>query len=91
MDGNKVPQDLVTKVGEAFESILEEACLCWLCSLNLFFMHMYNFGLLMLTSFKQANQVRAENSEDMSVSCAISIVFKRRPDLRFDIWYNNVF
>ncbi|XP_017237285.1 polyamine oxidase 2 isoform X1 [Daucus carota subsp. sativus] len=84
MDGNKVPQDLVTKVGEAFESILEEACLCWLCSLNLFFMHMYNFGLLMLTSFKQANQVRAENSEDMSVSCAISIVFKRRPDLRLD-------
>ncbi|WOG91846.1 hypothetical protein DCAR_0311101 [Daucus carota subsp. sativus] len=55
MDGNKVPQDLVTKVGEAFESILEEA-----------------------------NQVRAENSEDMSVSCAISIVFKRRPDLRLD-------
>ncbi|KAL8126887.1 polyamine oxidase 2-like isoform X2 [Apium graveolens] len=55
MDGNKVPQDLVTKVGEAFESILEEA-----------------------------NQVRAENSKDMSVSRAISIVFKRRPDLRLD-------
>lgn len=24
MDGNQVPQDLVTKVGEAFESILKE-------------------------------------------------------------------
>lgn len=26
MDGNQVPQDLVTKVGEAFESILKEVC-----------------------------------------------------------------
>ncbi|KAF5731356.1 putative amine oxidase [Tripterygium wilfordii] len=26
MDGNQVPQDLVTKVGEVFESILKEAC-----------------------------------------------------------------
>lgn len=26
MDGNQVPQELVTKVGEAFESILKEAC-----------------------------------------------------------------
>lgn len=25
MDGNQVPQELVTKVGEAFESILKEA------------------------------------------------------------------
>lgn len=25
MDGNQVPQDLVTKVGEVFESILKEA------------------------------------------------------------------
>lgn len=26
MDGNQVPQELVSKVGEAFERILEEAC-----------------------------------------------------------------
>lgn len=26
MDGNQVPQDLVTKVGETFESILKEVC-----------------------------------------------------------------
>lgn len=55
MDGNQVPQELVTKVGEAFESILEEA-----------------------------NRVRTENSEDMSIFRALSIVFERRPDLRLD-------
>ncbi|KAK1388721.1 putative polyamine oxidase 2 [Heracleum sosnowskyi] len=55
MAGNKVPQELVTEVGEAFKSIMDEA-----------------------------NQVRAENSEDMSVSRAISVVFERRPDLRLD-------
>jgi polyamine oxidase len=27
MDGNQVPQELVTKVGEAFENILKEACI----------------------------------------------------------------
>ncbi|WOH03630.1 hypothetical protein DCAR_0623029 [Daucus carota subsp. sativus] len=55
MAGNKVPQELVTKVGEAFKSMMDEA-----------------------------NQVRAENREDMSVSRAISVVFERRPDLRLD-------
>ncbi|KAL1810926.1 hypothetical protein ACET3Z_020991 [Daucus carota] len=55
MAGNKVPQELVTKVGEAFKRMMDEA-----------------------------NQVRAENREDMSVSRAISVVFERRPDLRLD-------
>ncbi|KAM7468335.1 hypothetical protein LguiB_015897 [Lonicera macranthoides] len=55
MDGNQVPQELVSKVGEAFERILEEA-----------------------------NQVRLEYREDMSVLRALSIVFKRRPDLRLE-------
>ncbi|XP_060187136.1 polyamine oxidase 2-like [Lycium barbarum] len=55
MDGNQVPQDLVTKVGETFESIL-----------------------------KEADIIRQEFSEDMSISRAISMVFDRRPDLRLD-------
>lgn len=36
MDGNQVPQELVTKVGEAFESILEEACLLSLSPLTVY-------------------------------------------------------
>lgn len=36
MDGNQVPQELVTKVGEAFESILKEAS-CLLTFLLMFF------------------------------------------------------
>ncbi|KAE8709979.1 putative polyamine oxidase 4 [Hibiscus syriacus] len=55
MDGRHVPQELVTKVGEAFERILQEA-----------------------------NKVRKELSEDMSISSAFSIVFERRPDLRLE-------
>ncbi|KAL8088460.1 hypothetical protein AgCh_038297 [Apium graveolens] len=58
MAGNKVPQELVTEVGEDFKSIMDEA-----------------------------NQVRSENSEDMSVSRAISVVFERRPDLRMEGWF----
>ncbi|KAM3320894.1 polyamine oxidase 2 [Capsicum chacoense] len=53
MEGNQVPQELVSKVGETFESIL-----------------------------KETDQIRQENSEDMSISRAISMVFERRPDLR---------
>ncbi|XP_058071528.1 polyamine oxidase 2-like [Magnolia sinica] len=52
-DGHQVPQELVTKVGQAFESILQET-----------------------------EKVRQENSEDMSILQAISIVLERRPDLR---------
>ncbi|KAK2999728.1 hypothetical protein RJ639_023095 [Escallonia herrerae] len=55
MDGNQVPQELVSKVGEDFESILEET-----------------------------DKIRQENSEDMSVFRAISMVFERRPDLRLE-------
>ncbi|KAL8506190.1 hypothetical protein ACS0TY_017164 [Phlomoides rotata] len=55
MDGNQVPQALVSRVGEAFESILKETEL-----------------------------IRQEVSEDMSIRLAISIVFKRRPDLRLE-------
>ncbi|KAI4305983.1 hypothetical protein L6164_029304 [Bauhinia variegata] len=54
-DGNQVPQELVTKVGEQFEIVL-----------------------------KEANKVRQEFSEDMSISRALSIVFERRPDLRLE-------
>lgn len=32
----------------------------------------------------QANKVREEYSEDMSIQQAFSLVFERRPDLRFD-------
>ncbi|KAL8510595.1 hypothetical protein ACS0TY_017427 [Phlomoides rotata] len=55
MDGNQVPQALVSRIGEAFESILKETEL-----------------------------IRQEVSEDMSIRLAISIVFKRRPDLRLE-------
>ncbi|XP_050135266.1 polyamine oxidase 2-like isoform X2 [Malus sylvestris] len=55
MDGNQVPQDLVTKVGEVFENIL-----------------------------KEANAVRQEFSEDMSITRAFSIVFERKPELRLE-------
>ncbi|GKV15372.1 hypothetical protein SLEP1_g26165 [Rubroshorea leprosula] len=55
MDGNQVPQELVAKVGELFESIL-----------------------------KETDKVRQEYSEDMSIRCAFSIVFERRPDLRLE-------
>ncbi|CAI0461185.1 unnamed protein product [Linum tenue] len=57
MEGNQVPQELVTGVGEAFEKILEET-----------------------------NKVREEHKEDMSIQQAFSIVFERRPDLRFDLF-----
>ncbi|KAK0589349.1 hypothetical protein LWI29_013045 [Acer saccharum] len=52
-DGNQIPQELVTKVGEAFESIL-----------------------------KETEKVRQEQSEDMSIHRAFSIVFERKPELR---------
>ncbi|XAR49589.1 Non-specific polyamine oxidase [Bertholletia excelsa] len=55
MEGNQVPQDLVQKVGEAFETIL-----------------------------KETDNVRQEQSEDMSMLRAISIVLERRPDLRLE-------
>ncbi|XP_077243793.1 polyamine oxidase 2-like [Tasmannia lanceolata] len=53
MDGHQVPQELVTKIGKTFESILEEA-----------------------------QKVRREHSEDMSILHAFSVVLERRPDLR---------
>lgn len=53
MDGNKVPAEVVIKVGEAFEEIL-----------------------------KEADKVRDEHNEDISIKQAFSIVFERRPDLR---------
>eukprot|EP01018_Ginkgo_biloba_P036701 Gb_40435 [translate_table: standard] len=53
MEGHKVPQELVTEVGEIFESLLEES-----------------------------KKVREEFQEDISLSKAFSIVWKRRPDLR---------
>ncbi|KAG2324759.1 hypothetical protein Bca52824_007487 [Brassica carinata] len=59
--GNQVPQELVTKVGETFEHILEEIC-----------------------------KVRDEQDEDMSISQAFSIVFKRSPELRLEGISHNV-
>ncbi|WZZ66626.1 hypothetical protein YC2023_077996 [Brassica napus] len=59
--GNQVPQELVTKVGETFEHILEEIC-----------------------------KVRDEQVEDMSISQAFSIVFKRSPELRLEGIAHNV-
>ncbi|XP_010244717.1 PREDICTED: probable polyamine oxidase 2 [Nelumbo nucifera] len=52
-NGNQVPQELVTKVGEVFENIL-----------------------------KETDKVRQEQSDDISISRAVSIVFERRSDLR---------
>uniref|UniRef100_A0A2P2MJZ1 Uncharacterized protein MANES_02G090500 n=1 Tax=Rhizophora mucronata TaxID=61149 RepID=A0A2P2MJZ1_RHIMU len=53
MDGNQVPQELVSKVGEVFESIL-----------------------------KEADKVRLENNEDISIFRAFEIIVDRRPELR---------
>lgn len=53
MDGNQVPQDLVSKVGETFESILKEACSLSLPPLSLSrrtFISV-NFELLNIYSF----------------------------------------
>ncbi|XP_057953180.1 polyamine oxidase 2 isoform X2 [Malania oleifera] len=55
MDGNQVPQELVKKVGEVFEAILEET-----------------------------DNIRQEYGEDMSIRCAFSIVFERKPELRLE-------
>ncbi|CAD5169475.1 polyamine oxidase 3-like [Musa acuminata AAA Group] len=60
-DGRQVPQELVQKVGEVFESIL-----------------------------KEANKVRHETTEDMSVAQAIALVLERDPDLRQEGLANNV-
>ncbi|KAI3869890.1 hypothetical protein MKW92_036825 [Papaver armeniacum] len=60
-DGNQVPQELVTEVGNTFGTIL-----------------------------KETEKVREENSEDMSILKAFSIVLERRPDLRQEGTAHNV-
>ncbi|XP_022981157.1 probable polyamine oxidase 2 [Cucurbita maxima] len=55
MEGKQVPQELVTKVGQVFEAVLEEA-----------------------------DKIRDEYTEDMTVKRAFSIVFERRPELKMD-------
>ncbi|KAJ0053974.1 hypothetical protein Pint_01363 [Pistacia integerrima] len=69
MDGNKVPQELVTKVGEVFETILAEASLR---------------RRLLFCSTLRTDKVRQEFSEDKSIQHTISIVFERRPELRLE-------
>ncbi|XP_020684432.1 polyamine oxidase 3 isoform X1 [Dendrobium catenatum] len=54
-DGNQVPQELVKKVGELFERILEEA-----------------------------NKLRDEFNEDMSIARALSIVMERCPQMKLE-------
>lgn len=112
MDGNQVPQELVTKVGEAFESILKEVSHlffsyslfltsflvnCFVIgepkfsetlsrldheNLNVIFFVNALFEVFMF--LMQTEKVRQEHSEDMSILRAFSIVFGRRPDLRFN-------
>lgn len=48
MDGNQVPQGLVTKVGEAFESILKEACLPVFFLIFFFIFLIYNIAIFFL-------------------------------------------
>ncbi|KAB5568394.1 hypothetical protein DKX38_002187 [Salix brachista] len=79
MDGNQVPQELVTKVGEAFENILKEACISSFLFLSLLFT-LPNI----IASLDCTDKVRLENNEDMSILRAFSIVFERRPDLRLE-------
>lgn len=88
MDGNQVPQELVSEVGITFETILEEACFF---SLNLpryqfllcFFSFSFIVGFFMSLYVSQTNKVREEFTEDMSIQRAISIVFERNHNLRY--------
>ncbi|KAL5977168.1 Polyamine oxidase 2 [Asimina triloba] len=75
-DGRQVPQELVKKIGQAFESILQEACF-FLSFHSRYTMHP-EFSIFALPT----NKVREEHNDDMSISKAISIVLERRPDLR---------
>ncbi|XP_042375561.1 polyamine oxidase 3-like isoform X1 [Zingiber officinale] len=85
-DGRQVPQDLVQKVGQVFEKILEEASLypSFIC-LELFkkmsFKQLFHF---------QANKLRHETDEDISIARAIKIVMERHSDLRQEGLANNV-
>ncbi|KAK6919768.1 Amine oxidase [Dillenia turbinata] len=73
-DGNQVPQELVTQVGEAFESILKEA--------NIDVVLLVSSSYFDLLPTLQTDKVRQELHEDMSILRAFSIVFERRPELR---------
>nr|KYP73321.1 putative polyamine oxidase 2 [Cajanus cajan] len=68
MEGNQVPQELVTKVGKFFDMILQEAS-------HLIFVVIF---------LMQTNHVREEFTEDMSILRALSIVFERKPELRLE-------
>lgn len=87
MDGNQVSPDLVSKVGETFESILKEACL-FISPLTLLIARNTHLAIIFLIVsqiyFLQTEFVRQEFSEDISIRRAIAIVFDRRPDLRLE-------
>lgn len=84
MDGNQVPQELVTLVGEKFENILKEACLFYIFTL-LPFLPFFVITFIMLLYVFQTNKIRDEFTEDMSIKSAISLVFERNPKLRYII------
>ncbi|KAJ6953123.1 polyamine oxidase 2 [Populus alba x Populus x berolinensis] len=70
MDGNQVPQELVTKVGEAFENILKEACI----SSFLFSPLLSTLPNIITLRISLTDKVRLENNEDMSILRAFSIL-----------------
>jgi hypothetical protein len=127
MEGNQVPPELVTKIGEVFESILEEASDLLLLIIWFYFLVFFldnivkvkcscckcaqigscassnwaSSGILsndghsftcFFFSWMQTDEIRQEFDEDMSILCAFSIVFERRPELRFNhINFHNCF
>ncbi|XP_073022142.1 polyamine oxidase 2-like isoform X1 [Primulina eburnea] len=82
MEGKKVSQELVSKVGKTFESILNEACFTnhflWLLAASSLFYNSF------FADHLQTDVIRQDHSEDMSMQRAISIVLERRPDLRLE-------
>ena len=88
-EGNQVPQELVTKVGDTFENVLKEVLpVCDQRILSL--LEEFRGGsfdaftnLFLLFHLLYTDLIRQEYGEDMSIKKAISMVFQRRPDLRF--------
>ncbi|KAK9093350.1 hypothetical protein Syun_028261 [Stephania yunnanensis] len=78
-DGKQVPQELVTKIGEVFEKILEELTASTLTAQPALITF---YGWFYWDSHMGTDKLREECIEDMSIQQAFGIVLDRRPDLR---------
>lgn len=85
-DGRQIPQTLVTKIGEVFDDMLKEV---GICSLDVVLLLIFEFCKLLSCFNLQADKLRQENINDVSIAEAIAMVLERRPDLRSDGFYAN--